>query len=135
MSDMTISQVARQAGMRPSTLRYYEQIGLLPTARRRSGQRRYESSILQRLAVIHTAQQAGFTLTEIAILVNEILPSQSPGAQWHDLLQSKWQELNRLLVHVQKMRSLLEDVMRCDDPQLADCLYQTGQKHGFLNIE
>lgn len=135
MSEMTISQVARQAGLRPSTLRYYEEIGLLPVARRRKGQRRYDSAILQRLAIIHTAQKAGFTLTEIAILVNDILPNPSPSPQWRDLLQRKLHELNMLLSHVQQMRSLLEDVMRCDDPELADCIYQAGQKHVPLATE
>ena len=132
MPGMTISQVARQAGLRPSTLRYYEEIGLLPVARRSGGQRRYDSAILQRLAVIHTAQQAGFTLTEIAILVNDILPNPSPSPEWRELLQRKWLELNTLLSNVERMRSLLEDVMHCDDPELADCIYETGQRHARL---
>lgn len=133
--ELTISQVARQAGLRPSTLRYYEEIGLLPAAERRGGQRRYDSTILQRLAVIHTAQQAGFTLTEIAVLVNDILPSQSPSPKWRALLQRKLVELKTLQSHVERMRNLLEDVMRCDDPELGDCIYQTGQKHGLLSAE
>jgi hypothetical protein len=33
------------------------------------------------------------------------------------------------------MRNLLEDVMRCDDPELGDCIYRTGQKHGLLHSE
>jgi len=132
MSEMTISQVARQTGLRPSTLRYYEEIGLLPVAPRRGGQRRYDATILQRLTVIHTAQQAGFTLTEIAILVNDILPSPAPSPQWRELLQRKLVELKTLQSHVERMRNLLEDVMRCDDPELADCIYRTGQKHAVL---
>jgi len=135
LSELTISQAARQAGLRPSTLRYYEEIGLLPAIRRSGGKRRYDSTILQRLAVIHTAQQAGFTLTEIAILVNDILPSPTPSPEWRALLQRKLVELKTLQSHVERMRTLLEDVMRCDDPELGDCIYQTGQKHGLLNTE
>jgi MerR family redox-sensitive transcriptional activator SoxR len=134
MPEMTISQVAREAGLRPSTLRYYEEIGLLPIAHRISGQRRYDSTVLQRLAVIHTARQAGFTLHEIAILVNEILPNPTSSPQWRDLLERKLLELTQMLSHVQSMRSLLEDVMRCDDPELADCIYQTGRKHGIVGL-
>src|SRR5579859_3469937 len=134
-TEMSISQVARQAGLHPSTLRYYEEIGLLPAARRRNGQRRYDSAILVRLAVIHTAQQAGFTLNEIAVLVNEILPSSSPSPQWRELLRRKMLEVNTLLSHVEQMRALLEEVMRCDDPKLADCIYETGQKHALLTAE
>src|SRR5262249_23296213 len=135
MPEMTISEIAKQAGLRPSTLRYYEKIGLLPVAHRRSGQRRYDSAILQRLAVIHTAQQAGFSLTVIAILDNDILLSSSPSAQWHILLQRKLVELKTLQSNIDRMRSLLEDVMLCDDPELADCIYQTGQKHALIPQE
>ena len=49
---MTISEAARQAGLQASAIRYYEQIGLLPAAARVSGQRRYDTSILYRLAII-----------------------------------------------------------------------------------
>ncbi|MFN8563711.1 MAG: MerR family transcriptional regulator [Anaerolineae bacterium] len=64
--DMTISEVARRVGVRTSTLRYYESIGLLPAPKRVSGRRRYDSAVLQRLEIIRTAQQAGFTLAELA---------------------------------------------------------------------
>ena len=62
---MTISEAARQTGLQASAIRYYEQIGLLPAAARMSGQRRYDTSILYRLAIIQRAQQLGFTLDEI----------------------------------------------------------------------
>ena len=133
MSVLTIGQVARQAGLRPSTLRYYERFGLLPVAARQGGQRCYDEAVLQRLAIIHTAQQAGFTLAEIAILLDEILPSASPGPQWRDLLRRKMAELEARLAHIQRMRALLEDVMRCDDPGLADCIPETGRRHALLD--
>lgn len=126
---MSIGEAARQAGIRPSTLRYYESIGLLPTAARISGRRHYDASVLQRLEIIRTAQQAGFTLDELRILFDEILASASPGARWHDLLQRKLQELNTLLNNVLSMKRLLEDIRECDDAQLAECIYLTGQKH------
>lgn len=129
---LTISQVAERAGVRPSTLRYYESIGLLPAPPRVSGQRRYDASVLQRLEIIRTAQQAGFTLTELRVLFDEILPdttSPAPAARWHDLVQRKQRELNRLLLNVTSMKMLLDDIMRCDDSQLADCIFSTGQKH------
>ena len=135
MAAMTISQIAKQAGVRPSALRYYESIGLLPAPKRVSGQRRYEDTALQRLAVIQTAQRAGFTLDEIRILCTEILPSLSPVPQWRDLVQRKLQELDTLLLHVQSMKTLLEDVMHCDDPELADCIFVTGQKHKIPRSE
>jgi MerR family redox-sensitive transcriptional activator SoxR len=128
---MSISQVAHEAGVRPSTLRYYESIGLLPESARISGRRRYEPNVLQRLEIIRTAQQAGFTLAELRVLFDDILPDNapSPSTRWHDLIQHKLQELNRLLLNVQSMKALLEDIMRCDGDELEDCIYVTGQKH------
>ena len=48
--DMAISDVARVFGLRTSAIRYYEQIGILPPPMRKSGQRRYDNSVLFRLA-------------------------------------------------------------------------------------
>ena len=128
-SSMSISQVARQAGVRPSTLRYYESIGLLPEPPRISGRRRYDASVLQRLEIIRTAQQAGFSLAELRVLLDDILTGASSHLDWHDLIQRKLQELTIMLTNVQNMKNLLEDIMRCDDNELADCIYWTGQKH------
>jgi MerR family transcriptional regulator, redox-sensitive transcriptional activator SoxR len=129
MVGMKISEVARQAGIQPSTLRYYEEIGLLPQPQRVSGSRRYDESVLQRLAIIQTAQQAGFTLAEMRLLFDDILISSTPSMEWHDLVQRKLQELNVMLMNVQSMKNLLEDIMNCEAPQLAECIYSVGQKY------
>lgn len=126
---MTISEVAQRVGVRTSTLRYYESIGLLPAPKRVSGRRRYDSAILQRLEIICTAQQAGFTLAELRVLFDDVLTNAAPAARWHELIERKLQELNQLMQNVQSMRSLLQDIMRCDDAELEDCIYWTGQRY------
>jgi len=68
VEELSIGEVARQAGIRASAIRYYEQAGLLPAPRRRGGQRRYEPDVVDRLALIAFAQQAGFTISEIRTL-------------------------------------------------------------------
>ena len=68
MSRLTISEVARQVGLKSSAIRYYEQLGILPPAERVSGQRRYDRTVLYRLAVVQRARQAGFSLDEIRTL-------------------------------------------------------------------
>lgn len=55
--------------MTASSIRYYESIGLLPEPERERGQRRYDDSVLGRLAFIGVAQAAGFKLTEISELI------------------------------------------------------------------
>jgi len=63
--DLAISDVARVFGLRTSAIRYYEQIGILPPPFRKNGQRRYNNSVLFRLAVVQRARETGFTLDEI----------------------------------------------------------------------
>ena len=65
MDDLAIGDVARRAGIRPSALRYYESIGLLPQPRRVNGRRRYDESTVRMLKLIQLAQGAGFTVAEI----------------------------------------------------------------------
>ena len=57
MDDLAIGDVARQAGIRPSAVRYYESIGLLPAPRRVSGRRRYDRNTVQLLKIVQLAQQ------------------------------------------------------------------------------
>lgn len=130
MVDMSISEVAKQVGVRTSALRYYERIGLLPEPKRINGRRRYDASVLQRLEIIQTAQQAGFSLAELHTLFDDILAGSGTDARWHELITRKLQELNALLRNVQSMKTLLEDIMQCgSDSQLAECIYLTGQRH------
>src|SRR5690242_622890 len=107
MQDMTIGEVAKQTGVRTSTLRYYEEIGLLPPAARVNGQRRYDPNVLQTLALIHVAQQAGFTVAEIQVLLNSILTGSAPLAEWQTLAQQKLEEVENRLRDMQSMKQIL----------------------------
>src|SRR5438876_761099 len=65
MSELSIGEVARRTGVKPSALRYYEQEGLLPRASRTGGRRRYGERDVRMVELLRFAQQAGFTLDEI----------------------------------------------------------------------
>ena len=62
----TIGQVAEQAGVAASAIRYYEREGLLPEPERIGGQRRYNEDAVRRLEVIGVAKRAGFSLDDVA---------------------------------------------------------------------
>ena len=126
---LRVGEVAQRAGLLPTTLRYYESIGLLPNPQRENGSRRYDASVFERLEMIRTAQQAGFTLAEIRVLFDEILWNEAPAAKWNSLIQRKLTEINGMLVNIQNMKHLLEDILECDNEHLAECIFQTGQKH------
>lgn len=77
-SAMRIGELAAELGLNPKTIRYYEEIGLLPDAQRSmSGYRLYSDSDLQRLRFILKAKAIGLTLGEIA----EILALHRDGEQ------------------------------------------------------
>ena len=135
MAEISIQEVTQQTGVRPSALRYYEEIGLLHPTRRVSGRRQYDESVLQRLALIQTGQQAGFTLAELGVLLNNVLDSESGSGDWHELVERKLQEMDALLRNIQSMKRLLEDIMDCDDASLAECIVLTGQKHVSRSLE
>jgi MerR family redox-sensitive transcriptional activator SoxR len=129
MAQLTISQVARQIRLRPSAIRYYERIGLLPPAERLSGQRRYDPTVLYRLAIIQRARQLGFTLSEIRHLFFGFRDITRPSERWRTLSQRKLAELDHLMDGIKAVRGVLKKVMtkcRCDTlDQCGKALFQS----------
>jgi DNA-binding transcriptional MerR regulator len=114
---LAISQVARQIRLRTSANRHYQQIGLLPRAQRLSGQRRYDATVLYRLAIIQRARQLGFTLDEIRRLFFGFRDITHASERWRTLSQQKLRELDRFTEGIKAVRSLLRKLMsrcRCD---------------------
>src|SRR5262245_31892761 len=117
MPQLTISQVAHQIRIRPSAIRYYERIGLLPRAERLSGQRRYDASVLYRLAIIQRARHLGFSLSEIRHLFFGFQDVTRPSVRWRTLSQRKLEELEQLMDGIKAVRALLKKLTtkcRCD---------------------
>jgi MerR family redox-sensitive transcriptional activator SoxR len=112
MAELTISEVARQVGLQPSAIRYYERIGLLPPAQRISGQRRYDSMVLARLAVVQRARQLGFSLEEIRQLFFSFPMDARASERWRKLSDAKLAELDDLMNEIESVRSLLKKMMK-----------------------
>lgn len=122
MEELTISEVARRAGVRASAIRYYESIQLLPPPRRSAGRRRYDAAILRRLSFIQVAQAAGFTIAEIQTLLNE-LDEQAPlSERWQTLAHQKLAEVDALMRKVQGMKMILVNGLNCHCTNLEDCM-------------
>ena len=125
MNELTIGEVARRAGVAPSTVRYYEQRGLLPVPQRRNGQRRYDAAIVQHLALIKLAQQAGFTLGEITTLVHGFIADTPFSTRWQVLARQKLVELEAQRTRIQQMEQVLTVGLQCACVHLTECaLYQ-----------
>ena len=119
--DLSIGEVASQAGVRTSAIRYYEHAGLLPAARRMSGQRRYSPAILDRLALIRFAQQAGFTIGEIRTLFEGFEEETPMSLRWQKLAREKLEEVDALMDRAQRMRTLLGRALACGCLRVEDC--------------
>jgi MerR family transcriptional regulator, redox-sensitive transcriptional activator SoxR len=125
VESMSIGEVARTAGVRPSALRYYEGVGLLPPPERENGRRRYDGEVLRevldRLAVVRVAQQAGFTISEIGTLLDGFSEDTPPSERWRLLAEEKLPEVDALIERALGMKDLLERGLRCECLRLEDC--------------
>ena len=113
---LTIGQLAAEAGVNASKIRFYERNGLLPVPDRQSGQRRYTEEALRRLQVIDIAQRAGFSLDEIREL--------NDGGETRDLRNlagRKLPEVDALIARAQAMRDWLALARDCDCSSLELC--------------
>jgi MerR family redox-sensitive transcriptional activator SoxR len=134
MPQLAISEVARVVGLRPSAIRYYEEIGILPSAQRTNGQRRYDTTALYRLAVIKRARQTGFTLDEIRELFFGFESGTGASTRWEKLSQRKLLELEAVIERTKAMRRLL---IRLQDRCHCETLDECGKgllKQGNTNI-
>lgn len=121
MEELTISEIARQAGIRPSAIRYYESINLLPLPNRVSGRRRYNVAILDRLAFIQVAQKLGFTLTEIQQLFQQ-QEKDLLSENWQTLARQKLAEVEKIMEHARNVRKLLLRGLDCACPDISNCI-------------
>ncbi len=129
MEELSIGVVARQAGIQASAIRYYEHVGLIPAPRRAGGQRRFGPEILDRLALIHFARQAGFTINEIRTLFEGFDEDVPMSDRWQILAREKLSEVDALIERTQRMRVLLGHALECGCLRLEDCARAT---RGYL---
>jgi len=119
-TQMRIGEVAQRAGVRVSLIRYYEEIGLLPQAPRVSGQRRYDETVLRRLAIIDVAQRAGLSLHEIRELLDH--GNDPMSERLRELAQRRLPELEALIDRAQRVRVWLQAATACDCRRIDDCV-------------
>jgi DNA-binding transcriptional MerR regulator len=115
---LTIGEVAREAGVTATMLRYYEQIGLVPAPARLGGQRRYDVSVLARLEVIRLCKSAGFALDEIRLLFADDAPGRPTSRA---LAEAKLAEIDARMESLARARTVIEWGMRCTCPSIDAC--------------
>lgn len=119
---LSIGEVSRATGLPSSTLRYWERCGVLPSPPRVGGQRRYEPSALERVALIELAKRLGFTLPEIRVFLSGLSESVPPPQVWEQLARRKLPEVERKVEEAQAMKLMLENGLQCECVSLQECV-------------
>jgi DNA-binding transcriptional MerR regulator len=117
MRDLDIGEVAKRAGIPASTLRFYEEKGLVASVGRRGLRRQYDREVLERLALIALGRSAGFSLDEIARMFspNGKLQVDRP------MLTRKADELDLTIRKLTAMREGLRHAAACRAPSHMEC--------------
>jgi DNA-binding transcriptional MerR regulator len=114
---MDISEVAQRSGVPASTLRFYEEKGLIASVGRRGLRRLFGTDVLERLALIALGRSAGFSLDEIARM---FAPDGVPQID-RQALTDKAAELDRTIRKLSAMRDGLRHAAACPAPSHMDC--------------
>ena len=128
--DLSIGELARRSGLSAPTIRYYEDLGLLPRPARVSGRRVYEEATVDRLLVIAFAKEAGFTLREIRQLFTGFASETPAGVRWKKLATTKLAEMEALAARVEVMKTMLREALRCGCVELESCGELFRRKRG-----
>jgi DNA-binding transcriptional MerR regulator len=114
---MDIAEVARLAGVPASTLRYYEEMGLITSIGRQGLRRLFNDNVLERLALIALGRAAGFSLEEIA----GMLGSDGRPQIDRQLLANKAEQLDKTIRKLMAMRDGLRHAAVCSAPSHLEC--------------
>jgi DNA-binding transcriptional MerR regulator len=117
VKNLDIGEVVRRSRVTASTLRYYEEKGLITSIGRRGLRRIFDHRVLERLALIAVGRVAGFSLEEIARMFT---PDGLPRID-RQMLTAKAEELDRTIRKLSAMRNGLRHAAACGAPSHMEC--------------
>jgi DNA-binding transcriptional MerR regulator len=117
MPILDIGEVAERSGVPASTLRYYEEIGLIRSEARRGLRRQFDADVLLKLSLIGLGKAAGFSLDEIAGMFGENGRAELP----RDRFRAKAEELQRQILGLRALRDMLRHIADCPAPTHLEC--------------
>ncbi len=125
-----IGELVRRSGIAASTLRFYEDAGLLQSLRSDSGRRHYARSDLRRLAFIRAAQTVGLSLDDIRAALAQLPQGRTPTvADWERLSRSWRPLLDQRISALTQLRDTLSSCIGCGCLSLSKCrLYNPGDR-------
>jgi MerR family redox-sensitive transcriptional activator SoxR len=123
MTDLlAIGEVSRRSGVAASALRFYEQRGLIESARVGSGHRRYPRPVLRRIAFIVFAQRVGLSLQEIGEELAKLPPHRAPTrGDWEHLSRGWSERIDERIAELSRLKLGLTDCIGCGCLSLDRC--------------
>jgi MerR family redox-sensitive transcriptional activator SoxR len=119
---LTVGEVAGRSGFAPSALRFYEREGLIGAQRSTGGQRRYQRSVLRRLAFIRAARNVGLSLDEVGAQLELLPASRTPTrADWTRISRSWQHRLDEQIDALRALRDGLDSCIGCGCLSLRRC--------------
>ena len=117
MKFLDIGEVSARAGIRPSALRYYEEVGLISSISRHGLRRQFPPEVLLQLKLIAMGKSAGFSLDEIAGMFGKNGAPDLP----RKVLHQKADEIDRQIRELAALRDTLRHVADCPAPSHMEC--------------
>jgi len=114
---MDISEVSKRSGLAASTLRYYEERGLIASVGRQGLRRLFAPEVLEQLALISLGQAAGFSLDEIAQMFSA---DRRPSID-RKMLASKADQIDAMITRMHAMSDSLRHAANCPAPNHLAC--------------
>ena len=120
--ELAIGEVSDRSGLAVSAIRFYEDKGLIVSARTAGGQRRFRRDVLRRLAFIQAAQRVGLTLEDIGGALDVLPPDAGPsGPEWRALSESWRPLLDERIALLTALRDQLDHCIGCGCLSLERC--------------
>ena len=120
--EMTIGEAAQRGGLATSTLRFYEERGLITSRRTSGGQRRYSRDVLRRVAFIRAAQSVGLKLDEIRDSLDSLPADRAPSREEWEHFATQWRpRLERQISVLEAIRDRLSACIGCGCQTLDAC--------------
>jgi MerR family transcriptional regulator, redox-sensitive transcriptional activator SoxR len=110
---LAIGTVAERFGVPATTLRYWEQIGLLPAPERVAGQRRYDLDAVRRIKFIRMASRAGLSLEDIRALLARHAGHSPTFADWAAPAREQLAAIDRRIADLGHLRATIEECLAC----------------------
>lgn len=131
--DISIGELSERTGVKVPTIRYYEQIGLLPAVPRSAGgQRRYGGSEVERLNFIRHSRELGFEIEQIRELLAMTAEPQASCHEVDSIARAHLSEIERRIARLEALRGELSRMIaECGHGRICDCrIIEVLANHG-----